>query len=36
MPIKTICVAGMVILDHQNRILLQQRTDDNNWCIPEG
>ncbi len=30
------CVAGVIILDNQNKILLQRRGDDNNWCIPGG
>lgn len=30
------CVAGVIILDQQNRVLLQRREDDNNWCIPRG
>ncbi len=36
MPIKTTCVVGVIILDDKNRILLQRRGDDGNWCIPGG
>lgn len=36
MPIKTTCVVGVIILDDKNRILLQQRGDDDHWCIPGG
>lgn len=36
MKIKNICVTGAIILNENNEILLQHRTDDNNWCIPGG
>ncbi|WP_205622798.1 NUDIX hydrolase [Paenibacillus wynnii] len=36
MSIKIRCVAGVIMLDGLNRVLLQRRGDDNNWCIPGG
>lgn len=36
MSIKIKCVAGVIMLDGMNRVLLQRRGDDNNWCIPGG
>ncbi|MEF2965876.1 NUDIX hydrolase [Paenibacillus sp. M1] len=36
MGIKIKCVVGVIILDNQNKVLLQRRGDDNNWCIPGG
>ncbi|WLR42208.1 NUDIX domain-containing protein [Bacillus carboniphilus] len=32
----TVCAAGVLILDDQNRVLLIKRGDDGNWCIPGG
>ncbi len=36
MPIKTTCVVVVIIFNDKNRILLQRRGDDGNWCIPGG
>lgn len=36
MSIKIKCVAGVIMLDGMNKVLLQRRGDDNNWCIPGG
>ncbi len=30
------CAAGIIIIDYQGRILLQQRTDNGKWGIPGG
>jgi 8-oxo-dGTP pyrophosphatase MutT (NUDIX family) len=31
-----ICGAGVIVLDHLNRVLLQHRADNDMWCIPGG
>jgi 8-oxo-dGTP pyrophosphatase MutT (NUDIX family) len=31
-----VCSAGVIILDHMNRVLLHHRTDNNMWGIPGG
>lgn len=33
---RVLCVAGVIMLDTQSRVLLQRRGDDGNWCIPGG
>jgi len=31
-----LCSAGVIVLDHMNRVLLQHRTDNDMWCLPGG
>lgn len=33
---RVLCVAGIVLLDNEGRVLLIRRGDDGNWCIPGG
>jgi 8-oxo-dGTP pyrophosphatase MutT (NUDIX family) len=33
---KIVCTAGVILFDQEDRVLLQRRGDDNNWCIPDG
>lgn len=33
---RVLCVAGVILLDSEGRVLLLRRGDDGNWCIPGG
>lgn len=33
---RVLCVAGVIMLNNEGRVLLLRRGDDGNWCIPGG
>jgi len=36
MSIRNTCVVGAIMMNDNNALLLQHRTDDHTWCIPGG